>query len=190
MSKVDHALITRLKRLSACQVSDALVKSGIAHGGLITDMNAYSLRDEGMRIAGPAFTVKMVHASDTTSPKPSQHFVDACPANHVLLIQAPVGLRTTPLHPRPIHLHPPSTLSEPLTIHPLPPASEPPFPSITVSPGDYLLCDVDGCVAIPAGRVEEVVDLAEKMGLADEKVREDLEKGGGVAESMARWRGK
>jgi hypothetical protein len=41
------------------QVSDALVKSGIAHGGLITDMNAYSLRDEGMRIAGPAFTVKV-----------------------------------------------------------------------------------------------------------------------------------
>jgi hypothetical protein len=38
--------------------------------------------------------------------------------------------------------------------------------------------------------VEEVMDLAEKMGLADEKVREDLERGRGVAESMARWRGK
>lgn len=35
------------------------MKSGIVHGGLITDLNAYSLRDEGMRIAGPAFTVKV-----------------------------------------------------------------------------------------------------------------------------------
>lgn len=53
------------------QVSDALVKSGIAHGGLITDMNAYSLRDEGKRIAGPAFTVKVGRVVEYGGPEMS-----------------------------------------------------------------------------------------------------------------------
>jgi hypothetical protein len=38
--------------------------------------------------------------------------------------------------------------------------------------------------------LEEVLSLAEKLREIDERVRQDLEQGFGVAETMARWRGK
>ena len=44
---------------------------------------------EGVKICGPAFTVKMVEASDKTSPSPNEHFVDAAPEGHVIVITAP-----------------------------------------------------------------------------------------------------
>lgn len=41
---------------------------------------------------GPAVTVKMVEMSDTSAPKPSQHFVDFNEAGKIMYIQQPKGL--------------------------------------------------------------------------------------------------
>lgn len=85
-----------LVQYSTCEVSDALVKLGVPSGGHIPDIEMYSPRSpqdasssEPGRICGPAYTVKMVVASDKTSPKPSKHFVDACPNGHVMFVSAP-----------------------------------------------------------------------------------------------------
>ncbi|BEJ08740.1 hypothetical protein CcaverHIS641_0508340 [Cutaneotrichosporon cavernicola] len=54
------ALAKRLVNLSTCEISDALIKMGVSHGGLIPDIKMYSpLYEAGeTRIAGPAFTVE------------------------------------------------------------------------------------------------------------------------------------
>ena len=43
------------------------------------------------RICGPAYTVKMVHASDKEAPKPEKHFVDTVVDGSVVVIDAPPG---------------------------------------------------------------------------------------------------
>jgi regulator of RNase E activity RraA len=83
----------------------------------------------------------------------------------------------------------PSFLNVPVTIHPLPPLSEPPFPSVDVSPGDIMICDMDGCVVIPQGMVADVAALAKRLKAIDEKVRIDLIAGRGVQETMKKHRG-
>ena len=44
------------------QISDALVKLGVPHGGCIPDIRAFSPREEeapDMKVIGPAFTVEV-----------------------------------------------------------------------------------------------------------------------------------
>ena len=77
------------------ELSDALIKLGVKHGGYLPDIQQYS-PVTGVRISGPAYTVQMVPLNDTTSPKPAQHFVDAAPAGHVIVINVPPGERVPP----------------------------------------------------------------------------------------------
>ena len=72
------------------ELSDALIKLGVKHGGYLPDIQQYSPVG-AVRISGPAYTVQMVLFNDTTSPKPTQHFVDAAPAGHVIVINVPPG---------------------------------------------------------------------------------------------------
>ncbi|WWD02891.1 hypothetical protein V865_000933 [Kwoniella europaea PYCC6329] len=58
-----------------------------------------------------------------------------------------------------------------------------------VDPGDILVGDIDGVVAIPFHQVEEVIRVAQKGREVDENVKKDLEVGKGVKESMKKWRG-
>ncbi|KAH9839300.1 ribonuclease E inhibitor RraA/Dimethylmenaquinone methyltransferase [Rhodofomes roseus] len=80
-----------LADFSTCELSDALVKIGLPHGGFIPDMNMFSPHSgaSNMRICGPAYTVQMVPASDKSSPRPPAHFVDTAPQGSVIVIDAP-----------------------------------------------------------------------------------------------------
>ncbi|KAL1736153.1 ribonuclease E inhibitor RraA/Dimethylmenaquinone methyltransferase [Schizophyllum commune] len=79
---------TRLSELSTCEISDALIKLGVPHGGLLPDIHLKAPSQDA-RICGPAYTVKMVLSSDTSAPKLSGHFVDQAPAGSVIVIDAP-----------------------------------------------------------------------------------------------------
>lgn len=46
------------------------------------------------KIFGPALTVKMVLASDTSSPSPPRHFVDCNESGKVMYVQQPKGLHS------------------------------------------------------------------------------------------------
>jgi regulator of RNase E activity RraA len=48
---------------------------------------------------------------------------------------------------------------------------------VRVEPGDYLIGDGDGVVAIPAGRIEEVLSAAEQIHEAEEHIRGQVEGG-------------
>lgn len=78
-----------LSNFSSCELSDALVKLGLPHGGHIPDIHMLSPSDPSTRICGPAYTVKMVLASDDTAPKLDKHFVDEATPNSVIVIDAP-----------------------------------------------------------------------------------------------------
>src|SRR6266436_10277886 len=92
--------ISHLSHFSSCEISDALIKLGVKLGGHIPDMEMYSpysihsSEAEGVKICGPAFTVKMVEASDQSSPSPKHHFVDAAPEGHVIVITSPSRMST------------------------------------------------------------------------------------------------
>ncbi|KAF8894097.1 ribonuclease E inhibitor RraA/Dimethylmenaquinone methyltransferase [Infundibulicybe gibba] len=79
---------SHLHEFSACEISDALIKMGIQHGGYIPDINLIAPSPE-TKIYGPAYTVKMVHGSDTSTPKVSFHFVDRVPPGSIIVIDAP-----------------------------------------------------------------------------------------------------
>ena len=88
---------------STCEVSDALIKLGVPHGGHIPDIYCVSphSRSESdrpdpdgvpVRLCGPAYTVRMVFASDRDAPKLLQgHYVDLAPEGSIAFVSAPSG---------------------------------------------------------------------------------------------------
>ncbi|GJE97763.1 RraA-like protein [Phanerochaete sordida] len=83
-----------LSQFSTCEISDALIKLGVPHGGHIPDIHMLSPSPHASeaantRMCGPAYTVQMVLGSDTSAPKPAAHFVDTAPAGSVIVIAAP-----------------------------------------------------------------------------------------------------
>jgi hypothetical protein len=84
---------------STCEVPDAFIKLGVPHGGHIPDIHRVSpdSRPEsgappGVRLCGPAYTVRIVSASDRVAPKLQQgHFVDLAPGGSVVFVSAPTG---------------------------------------------------------------------------------------------------
>ena len=103
---------------STCEVSDALIKLGVPHGGHIPDIHCISesgrrpAHRQGVpvpvRLCGPAYTVRMVLASDHDAPKLQQsHFVDLAPEGSVAYVSAPSGW--SPVAPPVVVIHYPVT---------------------------------------------------------------------------------
>lgn len=73
------------------QIGDALVKLKYPQGGFLDGLKMFSPGTPGKSF-GPAVTVKMVEASNTTAPKPERHFADCNEAGSIMYIQQPKGL--------------------------------------------------------------------------------------------------
>ncbi len=90
---------------STCELSDALVKLGVPHGGHIPDihrMSPHSCPEKSSlplptRLCGPAYTVRMVSASDRDAPTLQQgHFIDLAPEGCIAFVSAPPGWFVAP----------------------------------------------------------------------------------------------
>ena len=79
---------TKLATFSTCEISDALIKLGLPHGGHIPDLHMLS-PSSSASICAPAYTVQMVLISNKSAPKLSSHFVDTAPAGSIIVIDAP-----------------------------------------------------------------------------------------------------
>ncbi|PCH43379.1 RraA-like protein [Wolfiporia cocos MD-104 SS10] len=88
---MSSTLLSSLAKYSTCELSDALIKIGLPHGGHIPDIRMLSPRPgpADVRVCGPVYTVQMVMASDKNAPKPAAHFVDTAPEGSVIVIDAP-----------------------------------------------------------------------------------------------------
>ncbi|KAJ7096362.1 RraA-like protein [Mycena epipterygia] len=78
-------LASKLASYSTCEISDALLKLGVASGGYISGIEQFSPG----KVCAPAYTVRMVDAAETSAPKLSEHFVDTAPAGSVIVIDVP-----------------------------------------------------------------------------------------------------
>lgn len=83
--------LTQLRQFTSCDIGDALVKLKYPQGGFLDGLKMFSPGTPG-KYFGPAVTVKMVEASDTTAPKPERHFADCNEAGSIMYIQQPKGL--------------------------------------------------------------------------------------------------
>ncbi|KAI1068250.1 hypothetical protein LB507_004278 [Fusarium sp. FIESC RH6] len=88
------SVLTKLRAYTTCDVSDALLKMGISHGGFLPNISMWSpQRQEGdAKLIGPAYTVKFVRNNYTSAPKPKEHYIDTVPKDHVIFISSPHGV--------------------------------------------------------------------------------------------------
>lgn len=91
---------TNLSQFSTCELSDALIKLGLPHGGHIPDISCFSKPkrsdsgndEDGVRLCGPAYTVRMVLAKDSGSaPRLERHLVDTIENGSIVVIDVPPG---------------------------------------------------------------------------------------------------
>lgn len=83
----------KLRNLSSCDCSDALLKLGVRHGGFLVGPTMWSpKRQEGdTLVVGPAYTVQYAPLDDPT-PKLSHHYIDRVPHGSVIFISSPLDI--------------------------------------------------------------------------------------------------
>lgn len=183
------------------------------------------------KIFGPAYTVRMVHASDKTSPTPSGHFADSIPSGSVVFISQPKGvisacwggLMTTRAKClgaagvvidgrfRDINEHREmgmglfargisvlgsagftrsSELNVPVEyeIEELSVGEGPQKATVGVNPGDIILGDADGVVAIPPEKAEECLKLCEERFEIDAETKRCLDNGDPMGPTIKKLR--
>ncbi|MCW3010530.1 MAG: hypothetical protein JWO90_934 [Solirubrobacterales bacterium] len=59
--------------------------------------------------------------------------------------------------------------------------------TVTIAPGDFVLADEDGAIAIPAALVEEVLERSEAIGSTEQKIRDELSQGLTLTEALAKF---
>jgi len=84
-------IVKALEAFTSCDVSDALLKLKIPHGGFLAGLTLWSpKRQEGpTKIVGPAYTVKYVRKNYENEPKLQGHYIDSIPIGSVVFISAP-----------------------------------------------------------------------------------------------------
>lgn len=58
---------------------------------------------------------------------------------------------------------------------------------VAVAPGDFILADDDGAIAIPAAVVEETLERAEAIGAKEKEIRADIAAGLSLADALAKY---
>jgi regulator of RNase E activity RraA len=58
---------------------------------------------------------------------------------------------------------------------------------VRVAPGDWLRGDGDGVVAVPAGRIGEVIAAAKEIAVAEDRIRETVGRGASLREARQRY---
>ncbi|KAL8284191.1 hypothetical protein RQP46_004940 [Phenoliferia psychrophenolica] len=90
--------LSAISAFSSCEISDALLKLKVAHGGHIPDLEVQSLgAGEDGRIVGEAYTVKMVDQKDKDAPKLAGHFIDLAPSGSIMVISSPPHVKSASL---------------------------------------------------------------------------------------------
>lgn len=59
--------------------------------------------------------------------------------------------------------------------------------SVPILPGDFILADEDGAVAIPGGVVDHVLEQAEAMGRREQEIRSELAAGLSLSAALAKF---
>ncbi|KAK5094626.1 hypothetical protein LTS08_008482 [Lithohypha guttulata] len=231
---LEPGLLKAIKNFTTCdltsgtKIGDALVKLRVAHGGYLSGLKMYSPQycSGSAKLCGPAHTVRMVHASDKTSPTLQQHFADSITPGSVVFVSQPEGLisacwgglmstRASKIGAagvvidgrfRDINEHRDINISlfargsSILGSNSFTRASEINVPvqyrieevedagDVVIRPGDIIMGDADGVVAIPVEVVRDCVKLCQERADIDEKTMEALRNGEEMGPTLKRLR--
>ncbi|KAI7525098.1 RraA-like protein [Hortaea werneckii] len=215
-----------LKRFGSCDIGDALVKLKVPYGGYMHGVKMFSpLQQVGdTKVFGPAYTVRMVAANDTSAPKPDRHFADGIEKGSVVFISQPKGLYSAcwgglmstrakylgalgvvidgnfrdvnehrgmkfPLFSRSTSCLGSNTFIRAAELNtPVQFTSAEQSEPLTINPGDYIVGDADGVVAIPPSVAQECLALCEERFRIDEQTMEALQRGEPMGPTIARLR--
>ena len=97
-----------LSSFSTCELSDALIKLGVPHGGHIPDIHAMNDQSSQTTLCGPAYTIKMVWSGSKDEKlvlEEGKHWVDTVPKGSVVVISAPSSELQSAYSNRYVHIH-------------------------------------------------------------------------------------
>jgi regulator of RNase E activity RraA len=60
-------------------------------------------------------------------------------------------------------------------------------PEVKITPGDFVLADADGAIAIPANIVDQVLERAEELGAREVQIRAEVAGGLSLSEALAKF---
>lgn len=204
------------------------MKLNVPHGGYLSGLKMYSPQycSGPAKICGPAHIVRMVKASDTTSPKPKQHFADTITAGSVVFISQPKGLisacwgglmstramklgaegvvidgrfrdinehreMNVGLFARNISILGSNTFTRSAEIN-VPVKYEieevEDAEDVIINPGDIIMGDADGVVAIPVDAVADCIEICRERAEIDEKTFAALRNGEEIGPTIQRLR--
>lgn len=203
------------------------MRLNVRHGGYLSGLKMFSPTQgaDTSKILGPAYTVRMVPADDSTSPRPSKHFADAIPPRSVVFVSQPKGyisacwggLMSTRAQKagaagividgrfRDINEHRDlgvGLFARGMSIlgsHTFTRSSELNVPvsfsqeglegeNVEINPGDIIMGDADGVVAIPPHLVEDCVKLCDSRWNIDEATRQSITDGADIGPTIAKLR--
>ncbi|KAL2021639.1 hypothetical protein VTK56DRAFT_6992 [Thermocarpiscus australiensis] len=89
-SAPEDPVVKALQEYTTCDVSDALCKLDIFHGGFLPGLTMWSpqRQDGPTKIVGPAYTVQYASIDDGR-PKCPSHYIDSIPPGAVIFVSAP-----------------------------------------------------------------------------------------------------
>ncbi|KAI4105748.1 MAG: hypothetical protein LQ339_003310 [Xanthoria mediterranea] len=184
-----------LQGYTTCDISDALLKLKHPHGGFLSGPTMYSpnYQDDSTKIVGRAFTVKYIPRSEEVAVNLEGHYIDqgslmSCRAQYLraagTVVDGPIrDLREHRQLAYPVFARGTSTVSpqEKLRVGEVNcrvPFKSPEQLGIIISPGDYLVGDIDGVLCLPQALAEQVVALMPSQVAADERIMGALKNGG------------
>jgi 3-hexulose-6-phosphate synthase/6-phospho-3-hexuloisomerase len=202
LNQSDYALQQRLRALRPALLSDALGKSG----AMSHDMRCWSANP---RMVGPAFTLR-IHTADILMVGLA---LADCPPQHVLVIDGRGELNTalwggiTTLCARlkgiaGVVIDGAIRDVGEISRDTLPVFARAAVPNAggaeysgeigatiqcanaVVSPGDWIVGDEDGVVVVPAGRVQGVAEIAERLQDVEKRISAQVERGRDLAELL------
>lgn len=205
--------VARLARHSSSTLSDALDRLGIAGQAL-----GLAPLDRSFRMAGPAFTVRTIPVELGAPPGTVGDYIDEVPAGSVVVLDnggrldgtvwgdiltitaQRNRLAGTAIHgvcrdaTRSLELGYP-IFSRGVTMRTgrgrvQLDAQQVPVSlgDVRVSPDDFVIGDGDGVVVVPAARAAEVLEIADGIAAAEERIRGEIEGGSRLDEARKRHR--
>ncbi|KAF5518582.1 4-hydroxy-4-methyl-2-oxoglutarate aldolase [Colletotrichum aenigma] len=189
-------------------ISDGLSKLGRADGGFLEGLVLYSPEYQAgkTKIVGPVFTVKFAPKSDSSAPKVKDNYIDQIPKDSVVFISQPaphvnacygglMSLRAQILGAKGVLFARgtgttaggavcfPSEINVDVKLQS---AKQ----DATISPGGYIIADLDGVVFLPGDLAEQVLERIPELAAADDRCAEAIRGGMSVQEAFATFRGK
>ncbi|CAH0028158.1 unnamed protein product [Clonostachys rhizophaga] len=179
--------ISFLRTIASSEASDALVALGYSHGGYLQGVSRLSpppnhrQPQDSATVCGPIIPVKLVPASDKTSPYYEGTYADAAETGKVIFISQPRGTTNAVWG---------GLMSARASVLGISGVVVDGQIRDIADQRDYLIGDDDGVVIIPFNLIPDVVQSAKKSVAGDGQAMQAIKNGTSATEAFRMFRGR